>query len=117
MRAKESLIQQAFIKWCWLNERKYPELRLGFAVPNQGQRDVRNARRMKAEGMRAGVPDWMLPIPSWNCWGLAIEFKAPGGKLTELQKQYHELLRTYDWRVEVCYDWKAAADIVLEYLK
>ncbi len=115
-RQTESLIQQAFIKWCWLNERKYPELKLGFAVPNQGLRDARNARRMKAEGMRAGVPDWMLPVMAWDKAGLAIEFKAPGGKLTVLQLAYHKLLSNHDWRVEVCYDWRSAADIVAEYL-
>ncbi len=115
----ESQIQQWFIKWCWINQRKYPKLRLGFAVPNQGQRDVRNASRMKAEGLRAGVPDWMLPVSQGGNHfysGLAIEFKRPGGKLTKAQEEYHALLKQEGWCVAICYDWKLAAEIVEDYL-
>ncbi len=114
----ESQIQQWFIKWTWINYRKYPELRLGFAVPNGAwTKNVALAMKLKREGLKAGVPDWMLPVKSWHWFGLAIEFKSLHGKLTPAQIEYHALLVKQEWRVEVCRDWKTAADIVEEYLK
>lgn len=116
----ESVVQSTFIKWCWINMRRYPELRLGFAVPNGAwTKNVRSALKLKREGLRAGVPDWMLPVRNhlMDKIGLAIEFKFGKNKLTKEQAEYQELLKGAGWQVETCYDWKVAASIVEEYLK
>lgn len=115
----ESQIQSSFVYWTRLNLRKHPDLRLGFSVPNGAwARNIKLAMKLKREGMRPGVPDWMLPVKSWQWIGLAIEFKRPGsGKLSKEQAEYHQLLKDQGWMVEVCTDWKVAAGIVSEYLK
>jgi hypothetical protein len=75
------------------------------AVPNGGKRSAREAALMKAEGVEAGVPDWLCFAPGvgGGCIGLAIEFKSPTGKgrVSENQKRWHELLRNVGWRVEI----------------
>jgi len=105
----EHQIQAAFVQWCHLAEPKYPGLRLGFAVPNGGRRNKITASLLKAEGVRPGVPDWMCPVEKrtsvdWIAFrGIAIEFKKHGGHVTPPQRDYIELLREYEWFVEVCY--------------
>lgn len=52
-----------------------------FAIPNGDHRAITTAKRLKAEGVVAGVPD--LFIPQWDLW---IEMKRrEGGRLSEDQ--------------------------------
>jgi hypothetical protein len=111
-------IQAAFIIWCHLNEKTImPQLALGFAVPNGGKRSAKTAAMMKREGVRPGVPDWMLPVPRGEFAGLAIEFKRPGKRTTEEQRDYIDKLMAVGWLVAVCTCQLAAARTVIDYLK
>src|SRR5262245_57218105 len=49
--------------------------RLCFAIPNGGARDVITAGRLKAEGVKAGVPDVCCPVARWRWHSLYLEFK------------------------------------------
>ena len=112
-------IQVAFVRICQLAERAtMPLLRLGFAVPNGGQRSKAVAGKLKAEGVRAGVPDWMLPVPASGFAGLAIEFKRPGkvGNTSEAQDTYINDLKAVGWLVVICTCPVAAFDVVKNYL-
>lgn len=113
----EHIIQANFVKWVRYNEKRLPLLRLGFAVPNGGHRDIRVAAKMKAEGVRRGVPDWMLPVPAFGFCGLAIEFKTATGRLTPEQQEFLDLLTRVGWLCVVCRDWQAAAKSVDDYLR
>ena len=127
--ASEHQIQSAFADWCRMSEARYPALKLAFAVPNGSYRHIATAVRAKREGQRAGVPDWILPVPRLDSItertkvgilsrdsGLAIEFKRPGGRLTKEQKAWISLARIYGWRCEVCYSAEEAIKVVKEYL-
>ena len=83
-------------------------------VPNGGQRHPAVAKKLKAEGVKAGVPDvlifneaeWSIDTHGWmdNMYnGLALELKVGGNKPTAAQVEWHERLRKNGWRVEVCY--------------
>lgn len=109
-------IQVAFIAWTKLAQTRYPSLKLGFAVPNAAKRSFSLAARMKAEGLNAGIPDWILPVPRKSHTGLAIEFKRPGGRATPIQQEKINHLRSEGWQVHVLTDWEAAKNIVIEYL-
>jgi hypothetical protein len=114
----EHAIQAAFITWCHLNEKTImPQLALGFAVPNGGKRSAKTAALLKAEGVRPGVPDWMLPVPNCGFSGLAIEFKRPGKKTTTPQNNYIDKLVLVGWLVVICTCQLAAARTVIDYLK
>ncbi|MES2367781.1 MAG: VRR-NUC domain-containing protein [Pseudomonadota bacterium] len=102
-----------------MSRAKYPALRLAFAVPNGAwTMNKAMAVKLKREGLRVGVPDWILPVRTQFYAGLAIEFKrSPGVKLSNQQAEYHELMRSHGWSVHVCTTWQSAAAVVEEYLK
>lgn len=116
MKNSEHREQAALFKWAKLNERKHPELALMFAVPNGGHRHIFVARKLKAEGVKAGVPDICLPVPRGDYAGLWIELKVKGNKPTEVQRQWHKNLADAGHRVEVCYSWSEAKNAILYYL-
>lgn len=115
-KSPEHDIQAAFVTWCRLHEKKYPELKLAFAVPNGGHRHAATAARLKAEGVRPGVPDWCLPVARGGYIGLFVEFKSSKGKPSPAQLEYIGLLKTAGHRVVVCNDFLVAAEVVKMYL-
>lgn len=106
-------------------------LRLLFAIPNGGDRRMSVAAAMKAEGVKPGVPDLMLPVPVVERGyvrtgmmrpGLWIEMKKPSlalrknGGLSEAQVGWHRELTRQGYAVAVCFGWEAAAGTLLRYL-
>jgi hypothetical protein len=60
-----------------------------FAIPNQANRHIRNAVKMKAEGVRSGVADLCFMLPQGRvAW---LEMKKPGGSLSPTQRQFREV--------------------------
>lgn len=92
------------------------------SVPNGGKRSAREAALLKAEGVQAGVPDWLLfhaaQIDDILWHGLAIEFKSPTGKgrVSESQANWHEMLRDNGWMVDICTTAEQAWNLTMEYL-
>lgn len=86
-----------------------------FHVPNGGQRTALAGARMKELGVKPGVPDVLCPFASNGYIGLAIEFKAPGGRLSEAQKYRLSRLASHRWDIRICRDWAEAAQIFLMY--
>lgn len=109
--------QVALFQWARLNENAIPELAMLYAVPNGGLRDVRVARKMKAEGVKAGVLDINLDVPRGGFHGLRIEMKYGKNKPTKQQKQWITRYSEYGYSVAVCYDWMTAKDAILHYLE
>lgn len=72
----ESEEQQTLFRWAAMQCGKYPELALMFHVPNEGKRSKVVGGRMKAEGLKSGVPDIFLPVPRGEYHGLFIEITA-----------------------------------------
>lgn len=122
--------QVQVFQWAELMSNKYPELKLLMAIPNGAFYGTGNnrgmwaiAKKMKAEGVRKGVPDIFLPIPvmdvanSYMKAGLWIEMKAGKNKPKEEQKWWLEQLDEYGYRVEVCYGFQEAVDVISSYLR
>lgn len=99
-----------------LHEAKYPALRLLFAVPNGGMRNKIVASKMKSEGVKAGVPDYLLPVPRGTHPGLAIELKTLTGGTSREQKKWLADLRDVGWRAEVCRGWEEAWTVIQDYV-
>lgn len=113
--------------FCWANERarnvaSYAGLAFLFAIPNGGARSGVTAARMKAEGVKAGVPDICLPMTRGGYAGLYIELKRPkaagkmAGRLSPEQADWHAFLRVQGYAVAVAYGWRAAVAVIEAYL-
>ncbi len=93
-----------------------PALKLLHAIPNGGHRHKATAGKLKAEGVRRGVPDLCLPVPMGDWHGLYVEMKAQGGKASPEQLEWHSALRANGYRVELCVGADAAWTVICEYL-
>jgi len=111
--------QCALFRWAEYQSHSYamPELALMFAIPNGGLRSKATAAKLKAEGVKAGVPDLCLPVARGEYHGLWIELKAGRNKPTPAQGAWHGHLSAQGYRVAVCYSWEAARDVIEEYLR
>ena len=112
----ESTEQQALFEWAEIASRKTPELKLMYAVPNGGKRNITTAARLKKEGVKPGVPDICLPVPRGRYHGLYIEMKVNKNKPSANQKWWIEQLQKQGYRVEVCYSWGEAVKVITEYI-
>src|SRR5262245_8907913 len=99
---REHFEQVALFEWAQYNISRLPELDLLFAIPNGGKRSKAVAGKLKAEGVKAGVPDICLPVARRGYHGLFIELKAEGGQVTELQELFIERVSEQDYFAKVC---------------
>jgi len=61
------------------------------AIPNGGLRKIQVARKLKAEGVRAGVADLQILMEEGrSAW---IELKIKGGSLSPVQKDFRDVCR------------------------
>ena len=88
-----------------------------FAIPNGGQRNIIVATRLKAEGVKSGVPDIFLPVARGGAHGLFIELKTEKGKPSVNQREWVGDLGLNGYAAVFCYGWEHAKDTILEYLK
>ena len=114
--ASESVEQICLFRWAAFEEGKYPELKYIFHVPNGGKRNITTAKRLKAEGVKAGVPDICLPVPRGQYHGLYIELKAGKNTTTENQDRWLEFLKQQGYCAAVCYGWEKVSKVILRYL-
>jgi VRR-NUC domain len=115
-RDTEHKHQVALFQWAAYQTRRWPELALLFAIPNGGARDKVTGGRLKAEGVKAGVPDMLLPVARGPYHGFFIELKAPDGTPSDKQERWVEDLQGQGYRAEVIYGWPAARDALMSYL-
>ena len=115
--ASEHSEQVAVFEWAELASGRHPELALMFAVPNGGARNIVVARKMKAEGVKPGVPDIMLPVARKRFHGLAIEMKRrAGGRVSDDQLFWLDALTEQSWLAVVCKGWEEAVAVIEGYL-
>ena len=69
------------------------------AIPNAAKRGPAAVRQAKREGMAAGFPD---VIALWSGGSCFIEFKRPGGVLSENQAEWLERLNRWGHPAKVC---------------
>jgi hypothetical protein len=81
-------------------------------IPNGGSRNVLEAKKFKAMGVKAGVSDLFLAYPSNRYGGLWIELKRKGGKLTEPQRHWLSCMNNLGYKACVCYGWGEAKLII-----
>lgn len=88
-----------------------------YHVPNEGKRSKIAGARLKAQGLKSGVPDVCLPTAHGGYIGLYIEMKVKPNKPTENQKQWLRKLREQGHLTAVCYSWEEAKQLIEQYIK
>jgi len=109
-------IQVSVIQWSLFARNQFPDLDMLYAIPNGGDRDVRVGMKLKAEGVRRGVPDLHLPVPRGVHPSLYIEIKTKKGQLSSDQRWWMErlLLTGHAW--VLCRTLDEAIDSFTAYL-
>ena len=108
--------QAALFRWAEFARARLPELALLHAIPNGGHRHKATAARLKAEGVKRGVPDVCLPVARDGAHGLYIELKTERGKPTPEQIGWIRALRRQGYVAEVCHGWESARSMIEHYL-
>lgn len=108
--------QLRLMRWAAKQSLTIPELGRLFHVPNGGARDRSTAGRLRLEGVKAGVPDLMLPVPSRGYHGLWLELKADGGRTSSAQDDWLAFLNAQGYCALVCYGADEAYRHLVDYL-
>lgn len=107
--------QCSLVRWWELTHPRMTQLL--FAIPNGGARNAVTGALLKREGVRKGVPDLFLAIPTGKAHGLFIEMKRQrGGTVDKAQKVMHEALQSAGYGVVVCKGFEEAMKEIKHYL-
>lgn len=111
----EEVEQIALVRWASY-QNFYPYF---FAIPNGGYRNKVTAVRLKAQGVRAGVSDLMLALPSKGKHGLFLEMKRRDrskSRVSGEQKMFLEQQEAVGYETRVAYGWEHGVEIIENYL-
>lgn len=124
MKHLEENLQAACVKWFRIQYPQYDGLL--FHVPNGGRRNLKEAARLKAEGVTPGVADLLLLVPQWyTTWrgyegclyaGLCIEMKTPKGRQSPEQKEWQYKVEGMGYKYAVCHSLDEFMDTINNYL-
>jgi len=126
----EDTEQESLINWARVESiagTGYRILDYLLAIPNGGKRNVREAARLKRQGVKAGVSDLFFAYPVGNYHGLWIEmkkrrdqFKRPSDikrAASDSQIEWIVQMRDQGYAAEVCFGWIEAMELIVEYLQ
>ncbi|MBC3465021.1 VRR-NUC domain-containing protein [Pseudomonas sp. RW10S2] len=99
---------------------RYPQAyKLIYHVPNGGHRHKLVAAKLKGQGVKAGVPDLVLPMARGGYFGLYIEFKAKplfDAEVSPSQDAYIQALNAQGYLAIVCRGCIDAVEAIRAYL-
>ncbi|HHL2712979.1 TPA: VRR-NUC domain-containing protein, partial [Yersinia enterocolitica] len=85
-------------------------------IPNEGKRGPKAARDAKRLGLRKGVPDLFLALPSGGYAGLWIEMKALNGKPTPDQNHWLNKMNEIGYLATIEFSCVEAMKTITEYI-
>lgn len=117
VRSLEHKMQVSLFRSIRIHTGQYPQLAYCHAIPNGPRLARGTAKKMKAEGLRAGVPDVMLPWPSGIYNGLYLELKIQPNRPGPKQLDFIQYLNLAGYYATVVYDdWYAAWELIEHYI-
>lgn len=118
MRTNQIKLSEADEQTMLFNWAAYiPELKWMHHIPNGGSRNPVEAKNLKRQGTKRGVPDVFLPLPKGNYHGLYIEMKAGKNKLTDKQREFLDYANKNGYSAHVCYGHREAIKVIENYLE
>lgn len=115
-KPSEAQIQSAFFDWARAHHPRSVLNTLMWAIPNGGSRHIREAVNLKRQGVKSGVPDVVLHVPSGKYHGLFLEFKTTAGQIRKEQKIVMGDLTANGYLAVVVRSTEDAIDVVTKYL-
>jgi hypothetical protein len=107
-------LQASCVKWF---SAVYPYLGpLFFSVPNGAKTKHTEAQWMKAEGMKKGIADLILQVPSGTYSSLNIEMKSHKGVQSQEQKDYEQWVKAAGGQYVVCRTFEEFCATVRDYV-
>jgi hypothetical protein len=103
-----------YIAWARLQDSR---LNLCYHVANERVCSVGAGKKLKSKGVRAGVPDITINIPSYPYHGMFIELKYGKNALSEAQAEFGKLAKIQGYQFKVCYSADDAIAELNNYLK
>jgi hypothetical protein len=88
---------------------------LWFHCPNGGSRNIMEAAKMKAMGVKPGIPDVLILELRQNKYGLALELKVGKNKLSEHQEAMRKRFIAHNWAIYTVYSLDHAISIIDNY--
>nr|DAY33448.1 MAG TPA: Nuclease [Caudoviricetes sp.] len=107
---QESQLQQMCVRYF---RYVYPQYVI-YATPNGGTRNPIEAKRLKAEGVLAGVADLTVLLPQGRI--IYIEMKVKGNRQTDNQKAFQQKAEALGYKYYVCYSFDQFKAIIEEEL-
>lgn len=101
--------QVMLINWFKMQYKQY----IIFAIPNGGNRNVFEAKKLKDEGVLAGIPDLQIIADNKVIF---VEMKTRKGKLSKVQKDLIPKIRKLGIDVIIGYGFEDAKNKILEVL-
>ncbi len=111
----EHLMQRAIVAECDRRAEHDPRYRLLLAIPNGGHRSKRAGGRLKAEGVRAGVPDLAIMVAAHGKHGLFLELKCGKNRPSVAQAAWAKALTAQGYFVATVYDDPAESIRIIEW--
>lgn len=108
----ESMLQRECVQWFRVVFPMY----LIFSVPNGGSRNKLEAKRMKDEGVLAGVADLVILKNGIRSGALFIEMKHGANRQSIAQKEFEKYCIANDYQYNVCKSLEEFQTITEKYL-
>lgn len=117
MNHKEDQEQTAFFDWVALQRLDNKPLSdVCWATPNGGRRRLLEAKRMKRQGVKAGVFDIILAVACGGYHGLFIEMKVDDNTMSAEQHNFKRAVSSEGYLCVTCYSAEDAIEEVKLYL-
>lgn len=114
MQTSEERMQRDLFAWIRLKFGAHADAFIH--VPNGGYRHKSQAARLKAAGVRRGVPDVLFFERRGGFTGLAIELKTAKGRVSPEQSVWLTRLGSEGWFATVAFGIDSAQDTIAGYM-
>jgi len=110
----ESVTQINLINWINYN---YPEISEDvYHFANERSCSIQQGRILKRMGVRAGVSDLFIAVPSNGFHGLWIELKEGIGRLSKAQKEFIDRMSFRGYKAVAVWGLDEAQEVIKSYL-
>lgn len=109
----EHQIQKAVFQWL---RAAHPKV-IAYAIPNAARRSAAQAAYLKAEGLRAGMPDIVIAMPRGGFHGMYLELKTQTGRVSDSQRDTLEALAEMQYACAIARSVDEAIEFISTYLE